>query len=70
MNHRAMGLVRIGLGLLILAAGLFRWRLPIFTRQEWRVGREQGEDAVYARRKLAGVTGIALGLIVMLLGNF
>jgi uncharacterized membrane protein YidH (DUF202 family) len=70
MNRRAMGLALIGLGLLILAAGLFRWRLWMFTRQELRFRREQGEDAVFARRKVAGVTGIVLGVIVMLFGNF
>ncbi|OGT20466.1 MAG: hypothetical protein A2V90_09660 [Gammaproteobacteria bacterium RBG_16_57_12] len=70
MNHNIMGLALIGLGALILASGLFRWRLWIFTSQESRYRREAGEDAVFVRRKVAGVTGIVLGVVVLLFGNF
>lgn len=70
MNRYTMGVVLIGLGALILASGLLRWRLWIFTRQEARFRREEGEDAVFRRRKVAGITGIVLGAAVLLFGNF
>ncbi|MBI5752233.1 MAG: hypothetical protein HZA59_08840 [Hydrogenophilales bacterium] len=70
MNRYNFGLALSGLGTLILASGLLHWRLWIFTRQESRFRREEGEDAVFMRRKVAGVTGIVLGVVVMLFGNF
>lgn len=70
MNRNSMGLALMGLGALIFASGLLRWRLWIFTRQESRYRREAGEEAVFARRKVAGATGIALGAVVLLFGNF
>lgn len=70
MNRIVLGLALIGLGTLILASGLYRWRLWIFTRQESLFLREEGEDAVFVRRKVAGVTGIVLGVVVIFFGNF
>lgn len=70
MNRQVMGIALICLGALIYAAGMFRWRVWGFTRQEQRFRKEEGEKAVFARRKVAGMTGMALGLIVMVFGNF
>jgi hypothetical protein len=70
MNRQVTGIALIGLGALIYAAGMFRWRVWGFTRQERRFRQEDGEESVFARRKTAGMTGMVLGFIVLMFGNF
>lgn len=70
MNHRILGLAIIALGVIELIAWKFKIRWWIFTRQERRIAREEGEEAVFKRRLVAGVTGLIVGLIAYYYGNF
>lgn len=70
MNHKIMAIVLISLGIVELAAGYLKVRYWIFLQGERRTARELGEDAVFRRRKVAGIIGIVLGIVVFFYGNF
>lgn len=53
-----------------LAAGYFKIRYWIFLSGERRTAREIGEDVVFRRRKVAGIIGVVLGIVVFFYGNF
>jgi hypothetical protein len=70
MNHKIMAVVLISLGIVELAAGYLKIRYWIFLQGERRAEKELGEDVVFRRRKVAGIIGIVLGIVVFLYGNF
>jgi hypothetical protein len=70
MNHKIMAVVLISLGIVELAAGFFKIRYWIFLRGERRTAKELGEYVVFRRRKVAGIVGVVLGVIVYFYGIF
>lgn len=69
-KHHVLGAFIVSLGAIELLAWHFKVRWWIFTRNERRIARERGEEAVFKRRLVAGVTGLAVGLITFFWGNF
>ncbi len=69
-NHYILGTVIILLGIIELIAGYLKIRWWIFTPQERRILKEDGEERVFNRRKIAGITGIAVGVLTILFGRF
>lgn len=70
MNHKIMAIALISLGIVELAAGYLKVRYWIFLRGERRTAKELGEDVVFRRRKVAGIVGVVLGIVVFFYGNF
>lgn len=70
MDHGVMGLILMALGVVELAAWRLRLRWWVFTPQERRFLREEGEEAVFRRRLISGITGLAVGVLVYVWGNF
>lgn len=70
MNHKVLGAAIMALAIVELLAWLFKVRWWIFTRQEKRILREEGEEAVFRRRLVAGIVGLVIGLITYFYGNF
>ncbi len=69
-NHYILGTAIILLGIIELLAGYLKIRLWIFTPQERRILKEDGEGRIFTRRKVAGITGIAVGVLTILFGRF
>ena len=69
-NHYTLGTVIIFFGIVELAAGYFKIRWWIFTLAEKRILKEYGEERVFMRRKIAGITGLAVGILTVLFGRF
>jgi hypothetical protein len=69
-NHYTLGTAIILLAIIELAAGYLKIRWWIFTRQEKRILNENGEERVFMRRKIAGITGLAIGILTVLFGRF
>ncbi|MBI3353533.1 MAG: hypothetical protein HY034_01395 [Nitrospirae bacterium] len=70
LNHYILGTALILLGIIELIAGYLNIRWWIFTPQERRILKEDGEDRVFMRRKIAGITGLAIGVLTILFGRF
>lgn len=70
MNHKTMAATLISLGIVELIAGYFKARYWIFLQGERRTAKELGEEVVFRRRKIAGIIGVVLGIVVFLYGNF
>ena len=68
--HDALGASIVLLGVVELLAWHFKVRWWIFTRNERRIAKEQGEQVVFKRRLVAGVTGMVVGLLTIFWGNF
>lgn len=70
MNHYTLGVCIVLLGVVELLAWHFKVRWWIFTRNERRIAQEDGEEAVFKRRLVAGITGLVVGLATIAWGNF
>jgi len=70
VNHKVLGAMIVALAMVELLAWFFKVRWWIFTRQEKRFLREQGEEAVFKRRLIAGIAGLAIGFVTYFYGNF
>lgn len=70
MNHYILGVFLFLLGLVTFIAGTLRWEIWIFTAQEQRSRRDEGEETIFTRRKVVGVTGMVVAVAVMMYGDF
>ena len=70
MNHYWLGILIIVLGMTYFCAGYFKLRYWMFGRGERWVLEKYGEEKVFKTRKVKGLFGVILGIIIMLFGNF
>lgn len=70
MNHYILGVFLFLLGLVTFIAGTLRWEIWIFTAQEQRSRRDEGEETIFTRRKVVGVMGMVVAVAVMMYGDF